>query len=101
MAEFVKVAKEYRRMCNSYLSCGNCPLDVNVRSSQLCKHDVLLDPEESERIIMKWAAEHPIKTNGMKFREVFGQQFEQLFAVGGVEAQWLHSEYKGGQDEQD
>ena len=94
MAEFQKVAKEYRRMCNSYLSCDNCPLYVNAQSARTCKHDVFLNPEEAERIIMKWAAEHPIKTNGMRFREVFGQPYEHLFEANGFIKQWLSQEYK-------
>ena len=98
MAEFQKVAKEYRRMCNSYLSCDNCPLYVNAQSARTCKYDVFLNPEEAERIIMKWAAEHPIKTNGMRFREVFGQPYEHLFEANGFIKQWLSQEYKGEQE---
>ena len=98
MAEFQKVAKEYRRMCNSYPSCDNCPLYVNAQSARTCKHDVFLNPKEAERIIMKWAAEHPLKTNGMRFREVFGQPYEHLFEANEFIKQWLSQEYKGEQE---
>lgn len=96
MAEFQKVTKEYRRMCNSYLSCENCPLVVNVQSAQTCKIDVFLSSEESERIIMQWAAERPLMTNRMKFREVFGKDI--VICEG--DDSWLDQEYKGGKDEQ-
>lgn len=97
MAEFQKVVKEYRRMCNSYLSCDNCPLYVNAQSARTCKHDVFLNPEEAERIIMQWAAEHPIKTNGMKFKEIFGMDV-QWENIEGMKA-WLDAEYGEGQNE--
>ena len=57
-------------------------------------------PEDAEKDIMQWAAEHPIKTNGMKFKEVFG--FDPfalpIFSVNGG-GNWLKEEYKWEQDD--
>ena len=49
--------------------------------------------KEAEQIIMQWAEEHPIKTNGMKFKEVFGDH-----VVWGTDEDmeaWFCAEYKG------
>lgn len=44
---------------------------------------------------MKWAAEHPIKTNGTKFCEVFGVPFWAISCgVTPAISKWLRSEYK-------
>ncbi len=68
-------------------------------------------PVEVERIVMKWARENPLVTNGMKFREVFGINLDSIEVVcrdgeGKVShhqdvSAWLDKEYKGkdGQDE--
>ncbi len=98
MAEFQKVKSEWKRMCGMLgrIGCFECPLgDVEKRP---CSRWVKYHPEEAERIIMQWATEHPIKTNGIKFREVFGQPYEHLFEANGFIKQWLSQEYKGGQD---
>lgn len=100
MAEFKTVMREFQRLC-SERKCGSCPVGnrvFNERESYCCIW-VKDHPEEAERIVMQWAAEHPLITNAMKFYEVFGQPCEHLFAVGGIEAQWLSQEYKGGQNE--
>ena len=86
MAEFQRVVSEYQRM---------------KRTSDLkSNYDewVLQHPERAEKIIMGWAAEHPLVTNRMKFEEVFGVDCTEpiLCDFDG----WLDAEYKGGQDEQ-
>ena len=96
MAEFQKVIEEGQRMCNSYGTCCQCR--INAIRNDICQVWILKNPKEAERIIMQWAAEHPIKTNGMKFREVFGQPYEHLFEANGFIKQWLSQEYKGGQE---
>ena len=100
MAEFKTVMGEFQRLC-SERKCGSCPVGnevFNERASYCCVW-VKNHPEEAERIIMQWAAKHPIVTNRDKFIEVFGlDYFDPL--PGGVSA-WLMAEYKGGQDEQD
>lgn len=43
---------------------------------------------------MKWAAENPLKTNGAKFREVFGYDMTERFNTAPSMKDWLDAEYK-------
>lgn len=95
MAEFQKVMEERQRMCNSYESCCQCR--INAIRNDICQVWISKNPKEAEQIIMEWSAEHPLKTNGMKFKEVFGDHVvwesnEEMVA-------WLNAEYKGEHDE--
>ena len=97
MAEFVKVITEKNRMCNAHgNSCDGCPLSrIRRKSETICTMFMIKDPEESEEIIMKWAAEHPFKSNGTKFLEVFGVPFWAISCgVTPAISEWLNSEYK-------
>lgn len=58
MAEFVEVAKHRKRMCESKTSCAECALNI-VNSGNGCNDLLLNSPAEYERIVMKWAEEHP------------------------------------------
>jgi hypothetical protein len=52
-------------------------------------------PDEFDEIIMKWAAEHPLVTNGAKFEEIFGVPFWAISCgVTPAISKWLRSEYK-------
>lgn len=54
MAEFQEVMREWKRMCKSR---GNIPDDfVGAESALLFAFD---RPEEIERRVMEWSAEHP------------------------------------------
>ena len=92
MAEFAKVAAEMTRMCRHHEGfCKECPLGFAAS----CRNWVLAQSKQSERIIMKWAAENPPKTNGAKFREVFGVPFWAISCgVTPAISKWLNSEYK-------
>ena len=97
MAEFVKIANEYKRLCDAFETCKDCPLNDLVKNTPNCETGVFRRyPEDAESIIMQWATEHPIKTNRDKFKEVFGLDYFDPFP-GGCSA-WLTDEYKGGQD---
>ena len=96
MAEFQKVANERKRMCDSYEICINgCPLG-KAANGAICSSWMFANPVLAEDAIMKWAAEHPIKTNRDKFKEVFG--FDYLDPLPGGGSAWLTAEYKGGRD---
>lgn len=110
MTEFQRVAKERERMCETSNGCKECPL-YNLTEGNFCGTKILNHAEESERIIMKWASEHPIKTNRMKFEEIFGCSIvthkiheaipghvEILNTSDEEFEEWLNAEYKGGQD---
>lgn len=98
MAEFQKIAKERERMCESVNGCKECPM-YNLTQGNFCGTKILNHPEESERIIMKWAKENPLMTNRMKFKEVFGFDYTDEFCATHKETEWLNAEYKGGQNE--
>ena len=85
MAEFQIVAKEKRRMC-SERPCADCPISM---SETACSIWMFSHPEKTEQIVMQWATEHPIKTNGMKFEEVFGFTLHHKFCVSGDAVKWL------------
>lgn len=71
MAEFVEVMAIRNRMCNKVKGCGNCPISSSS-TGFTCRELVHRDPKKYEDILLKWNAEHPIKTNKDKFEEVFG-----------------------------
>ena len=92
MAEFLKVIKERKRMCESYGGfCKGCPLEFAVS----CHNWMLVHPEETEEIIMRWSKEHPVMTNAMKFKEVFGYDFQDAFGALGC-SEWLDDKYEKG-----
>lgn len=70
MAEFTKIIAIRNRMCHKINSCPECPLYAE-NTGYSCRECVFRDPEEYERILLKWDAENPIKTNADIFKEVF------------------------------
>ena len=91
MAEFQKVAKESHRMCGAYKTCNGCPMKaVDVNGS--CFKWMIINPEEAEDIIMQWSSEHPIVTNRMKFKEIFGDNV--VWESNGTMEAWFNAEYK-------
>ena len=75
MAEFKEVMKNKNRMCDA-LRCYDCLLSSdNNGSGVACDTFANCHPEEAQEIIMKWAEEHPIKTNADKFKEVMSKTF--------------------------
>lgn len=74
MAEFLEVMKHRKRMCGaSNPRCSSCELcSDNNKYDVGCSTFIFNYYEQAEEIIMKWAKEHPIKTNADKFKELFG-----------------------------
>ena len=70
--EAIEFLKEYRRMCNSYQHCGGCPLKEAgcLASGMRLKSDSKFLTIIST--VEQWSKEHPLVTNEMKVREVFG-----------------------------
>ena len=96
MAEFQTVMHEFRRLCKGR-RCADCPIREKVTKDIeiYCSAWVKNNSKEAESIIMKWASEHPITTNRMKFREVFGE--DMMAMLTGEHAplgDWLDAEYK-------
>jgi hypothetical protein len=73
MAAFITVMKEYDRMCNEYNGeCAGCPLgDACGDEIEVCECFTVNFPEEAEKIIMGWAAEHPVETMKDRFFKMF------------------------------
>lgn len=74
MAEFVTVMKERQRMCDSFSNrqCTGCPFeDCRSIKNIACEAVLFISPEEAEKIIMDWAAEHPQKTLADRFYKLF------------------------------
>lgn len=98
MAEYVTVSRELNMMCDKN-RCAECPITKHRHECVNCYAWMSNHPEEVERIVMQWAAEHPLITNGMKFSEVFGFDLDALYSVSEAAIKWLNKEYKGEQDE--
>ena len=65
--------KEARRMCKSYPDCKDCPLINSPCGSIRClegRSDAEMRCEI--KVVEQWSKEHPLVTNEMKVREVFG-----------------------------
>lgn len=101
--EFKEFCKEVQRICDYHLydkgCCGECPLNPFTNDKIRCLENVIYYPDESERIVGEWAKEHPLITNGDKFKEVFGLDIN--ITDGGTlhidtrnYISWLKSEYK-------
>ena len=96
MAEYVTVIRESQRMCNKN-RCAECPITKFRHECVNCYAWMNNHPEEVERIVVKWSKENPFMTNGMKFREVFGDHV--VWESNEEMEAWLNAEYKGVQDE--
>lgn len=59
--------EDLKRLCSFYIGCINCPLFINGTAS--CTPNEL--PNNAEKIINKWVAEHPVKTYAMDFFSKF------------------------------
>lgn len=93
MAEFTEVMKQRERMCDFFqteegICRANCPFsDKKSGAYDDCNRWIMEHYEEAEEIIMKWAEEHPLKTNADKFKEVFGDiaRIEECNFIGCVD----------------
>lgn len=73
MAEFQEVLRQKKRYCKGRL-CGKCDLNPSESLFTGCAVFTVANPAKAERIIMKWAAEHPepkLKTMAQVFFEKF------------------------------
>ena len=96
MAEYQEVIKQFKRMCKHYradICCAKCPLK-EVRGIYHCWRWISEEPAEAEELIMKWAKEHPVKTNAQKFEEIFGFNPYTLTIFKTNSVNWLEDEYK-------
>lgn len=92
MAEFQTVMAQAAMMCKYYENCRSCPVG-KIRTVN-CRKFIFNHPDEFEEIIMKWAEEHSVVTNGKKFREVFGCDLTEKFNVSPSVKDWLNEEFR-------
>ena len=98
MAEFKEVTKQFKRMCDSYHDCSECPLN-KPRGLKVCWRWGYDEPEKAEEIIMNWAKKNPSITNNDKIKEIFGLDFKSTFTASPWTLEWLDEEYKEPKDE--
>ena len=100
MAEFKEVIKQFNRMCDVHEICQKCPVN-ETRGLLTCWRWCFEEPEKAEELVMNWAKEHPPKSNRDKFKDVFGIDISDLFALGISRniQNWLDEEYKEPKDE--
>ena len=68
--ELIKGLKLIKNICDKNDICDNCPLYAGNNITGLsCNKFILKCPEEVEKILTKWAEEHPQKTILMDFLE--------------------------------
>lgn len=89
--EFQEFCKQKKRMCDSLKYCEECDLvkEEIVKIPETCSKNCMENPVVAEIIVQNWANEHPIKTNRMKFKEVFGEDADFNCCES-----WLNAEYK-------
>ena len=92
--EALEFLKENKRMCTVNKDCYGCPLKGTT-----CSISPELSEEQMIDIVSKteqWSKEHPLVTNRMKIREVFGDDAMYTISSPNVQAlkDWLDEPYK-------
>lgn len=74
--EALEFMSEWRRMCKSNMgTCEKCTLRKNGVSNicaSIIEDTCECDLEDTVHCVTEWSKEHPMVTNEMKVREVFG-----------------------------
>ena len=74
--EALEFMSEWRRMCKSHIgACAGCPLkEHGVRNicSNIIEKTCEGDLKDVVHFVTEWSEAHPLVTNEMKVREVFG-----------------------------
>jgi len=87
----------FKRLCESRSGehcCSECP--IGSRENQVdkpCRDFLLENPDKAETILKKWAAVHPVKTNGDKCNEMFLEVFGMQYATALMHPDWWKQEY--------
>lgn len=68
--ELKEFAEERERMCESVADCEYCPV-YEQRGARWCETWMLNNPEEAEKIINKWAKDHPRITYLSELLEIY------------------------------
>ena len=57
--EFVKFAREYKRMCKT-IHCADCDILALKNARESCSGWCMKNPEQAEKIVQKWAMLTPM-----------------------------------------
>ena len=69
--KFIEAMKIIKRMCDIE-HCLSCPLsEDNNGTKESCCYFMIQFPEKAEKILIKWAEEHPVKTMLQDFLEKY------------------------------
>jgi len=93
--EALDFLKEAKRMCLAIGCCSDCQLGYGCVVDDVKKvPDIVL--ESNCLVVEQWSKEHPLVTNKMKIREVFGDQAIYAISSPNVQAlkDWLDAPYK-------
>ena len=89
--------KEAQRMCESCVDCQGCPL-INYACGFVRCMENYSDEEMRcvTKVVEQWSKAHPLVTNEMKIREVFGDKAIYAISSPNVQAlkDWLDEPYK-------
>lgn len=70
--EFQEFCKQRERMCST-IKKEECNLFYALKGGCImCKNDCIDHYDTAEKIVSKWAKEHPAITNADRFKEIFG-----------------------------
>lgn len=88
--EAVKIRK---MICRKHGNCNDCPLDEkNNGLGEFCSDAFGQHPNETEKILKKWVAEH-IVTNEDKCNEMFLEVFGMQYATALMHPNWWKQKY--------
>lgn len=97
-----KYLTEKFRMCKHYSCCqavpNQCPLS-KVKKQFNCSDWAVMHPTEAVAIVEKWSAEHPVKTNAEKFKEVFGTYVACIDGAATITEAWWDAPYEEPKEE--
>ena len=96
MMDAVKFLREKNRMCKTH-GCIHCPMGRIKRNDyKLCADYIRDCPEQAVAIVERWSSEHPIVTNFMKAKEIFGE--DAVYKLTAPPS-WWNAEYKAPKEE--
>ena len=96
--EAFEFLKEAQRMCKTYAAnCECCPLKSFACGFIRCLESFSdADMRSVTKVIEQWSKVHPLVTNRIKIREVFGDEAMYTISSPNVQAlkDWLDGPYK-------
>lgn len=90
---YQKAVKIKKMICREHGNCNDCPLDEkNNGLNEFCSDAFGQHPNETEKILKKWVAEHTV-TNEDKCNEMFLEVFGMQYVTALMDPNWWQQEY--------